>query len=210
MNPAIVLFSGASFVLLALSRWRKLFQTQVLLEKVCRVVLQQVATSEHRQVWIGLVGVPGAGKTTMANRVRHHLQAEHKLPTAVVSMDGYHYSRRELDRFPDPAEAHTRRGAPFTFDQHKFGAELELAKSVVRGGDSFWVRQRSSQTQPSSNLSSHSFLHSITNSRTLNQVPSRFRPHIEWLLWKATTYCWDRRQHTLNIPLKAGCELIGL
>lgn len=35
-------------------------------------------------------------------------------------MDGYHYSRADLDRFPDPAEAHRRRGAEFTFDGASF------------------------------------------------------------------------------------------
>jgi pantothenate kinase len=31
-------------------------------------------------------------------------------------MDGFHYTRAQLDAFPDPAEAHKRRGAPWTFD----------------------------------------------------------------------------------------------
>lgn len=33
-----------------------------------------------------------------------------------VPMDGYHYTRSQLDQFPNPREAHARRGAPWTFD----------------------------------------------------------------------------------------------
>lgn len=31
-------------------------------------------------------------------------------------MDGYHLTRAQLDALPDPATAHARRGAEFTFD----------------------------------------------------------------------------------------------
>lgn len=33
-----------------------------------------------------------------------------------VTMDGYHLTRAQLDQFEDPAEAHKRRGSPWTFD----------------------------------------------------------------------------------------------
>lgn len=35
-------------------------------------------------------------------------------------MDGYHYTRAQLDAMPDPATAHARRGAEFTFDGEAF------------------------------------------------------------------------------------------
>jgi pantothenate kinase len=35
-------------------------------------------------------------------------------------MDGYHLSRAQLDAMPDPANAHARRGAAFTFDGNSF------------------------------------------------------------------------------------------
>ncbi|VVT54039.1 uncharacterized protein SAPINGB_P003876 [Magnusiomyces paraingens] len=35
---------------------------------------------------------------------------------ATVTMDGYHLTRAQLDKFPNPAEAHARRGSPWTFD----------------------------------------------------------------------------------------------
>lgn len=35
-------------------------------------------------------------------------------------MDGFHYYKRQLDQFPDPAEAYARRGAHWTFDAQAF------------------------------------------------------------------------------------------
>lgn len=42
-------------------------------------------------------------------------------------MDGYHLSRAQLSAMPDPAIAHSRRGADFTFDDGSF---LELVKGL--------------------------------------------------------------------------------
>lgn len=42
-------------------------------------------------------------------------------------MDGYHLSRAQLSAMPDPATAHARRGAAFTFDDKAF---LELVKKL--------------------------------------------------------------------------------
>jgi len=35
-------------------------------------------------------------------------------------MDGFHLTRAQLDALPDPANAHARRGAEFTFDGEGF------------------------------------------------------------------------------------------
>jgi len=42
-------------------------------------------------------------------------------------MDGYHLSRAQLSAMPDPAHAHARRGAQFTFDGLSF---LSLIRSI--------------------------------------------------------------------------------
>lgn len=69
---------------------------------------------------IALAGVPGSGKTTMAKHVASIItseQAKRKGPSIVViSMDGFHLKRDELDRMPNREEAYVRRGAPWTFD----------------------------------------------------------------------------------------------
>ncbi|CCC69487.1 hypothetical protein NCAS_0C04970 [Naumovozyma castellii] len=47
----------------------------------------------------------------------------------VVPMDGFHLSRRCLDKFQDPIWAHKRRGSPDTFDSNNF---LELCKVISK------------------------------------------------------------------------------
>lgn len=43
-------------------------------------------------------------------------------------MDGYHLTRAHLSTLPDPATAHTRRGAEFTFDGPSFYALLRALR----------------------------------------------------------------------------------
>ena len=80
--------------------------------------------SESSQYWIGLAGAPGSGKSTVAQRIKEALGDQ----ITIIPMDGYHYSRSELDKMEDPEEAHERRGAPFTFNSQKFVADLVEAR----------------------------------------------------------------------------------
>lgn len=48
-------------------------------------------------------------------------------------MDGYHYTRAQLDAMPDPALAHARRGAEFTFDGEAFLALIRRLKEPLTG-----------------------------------------------------------------------------
>ncbi|KAH8680742.1 P-loop containing nucleoside triphosphate hydrolase protein [Xylariales sp. PMI_506] len=73
---------------------------------------------------VAFAGPPGSGKTTIAREVAHRLNGAgnnnsiNGTPGAVVviPMDGFHYTRAHLDTLPNPAEAHARRGAAWTFD----------------------------------------------------------------------------------------------
>ncbi|KAG0652048.1 uridine kinase [Hyphodiscus hymeniophilus] len=76
------------------------------------------------------------GKTTLAATVTQRLNAISSAlhgeasiaPIAgFVPMDGYHYYRSQLDAMPNPAHAHARRGAAFTFDGPAF---LSLVRKV--------------------------------------------------------------------------------
>jgi pantothenate kinase len=44
-------------------------------------------------------------------------------------MDGFHFTRAQLDRMADPVEAHARRGAAFTFNGDAF---LSLVRQLRR------------------------------------------------------------------------------
>jgi pantothenate kinase len=80
--------------------------------------------------WVGICGVPGAGKTTFAGELCEQLRRRLRT-VAVVPMDGYHYERKVLDTFPDPKLAHDRRGAPFTFDAQRFARDMKDARKLL-------------------------------------------------------------------------------
>ncbi|RPA83389.1 P-loop containing nucleoside triphosphate hydrolase protein [Ascobolus immersus RN42] len=87
------------------------------------------------RILIGIAGIPGSGKTTLAkriaNRINEILKESNDTDEEVaimVPMDGYHYYRHELDQMEDPAFAHARRGSPFTFNSAKL---LLLVQSLA-------------------------------------------------------------------------------
>jgi pantothenate kinase len=67
-----------------------------------------------QQLWVGLGGAPGSGKTTLSNKLAELLGGD--AVAACLSMDGFHYTKRQLEAFPDPEDAFRRRGSPPTFD----------------------------------------------------------------------------------------------
>ncbi|KAH6641702.1 P-loop containing nucleoside triphosphate hydrolase protein [Chaetomium tenue] len=91
-------------------------------------------TPSDTRFLIAIAGIPGSGKTTLSKRLTAALNARHAAhsPTdppiaAFVPMDGYHHTRAQLDAMPDPATAHARRGAEFTFDGEGF---VQLVKRL--------------------------------------------------------------------------------
>lgn len=79
------------------------------------------------RIVVTIAGIPGSGKSTAAANVAAALNAISPGIAAVVGMDGFHYSRAQLDKFNDPVSAHKFRGAAFTFDAEKV---VELARSL--------------------------------------------------------------------------------
>jgi pantothenate kinase len=78
---------------------------------------QLLATVVPRQRYmLGLAGAPGAGKSTVAQRLLEALPGR----AVVVPMDGYHLANSELARLGRAA----RKGAPDTFDSAGYVALL--------------------------------------------------------------------------------------
>lgn len=126
-----MLAATALFVSIALAaRYRSKSPQQQRLCRLSSEIQTLLKTSASSPIWIGISGIPGAGKSTIASQ----LQAYLPVACAVVSMDGYHCSRAELDGFDDPEAAHRFRGAPFTFNSQLFAKELREKKEELHCG----------------------------------------------------------------------------
>lgn len=84
-----------------------------LVTRASRLVdLARTESGSAQRRLLGIVGAPGAGKSTLASRIAEALVAD----AVVVPMDGFHLAQRELERLGRVE----RKGAPDTFDAHGF------------------------------------------------------------------------------------------
>ncbi|CCC12400.1 unnamed protein product [Sordaria macrospora k-hell] len=94
-----------------------------------------------QRLLIAIAGIPGSGKTTLAEILAKRLNFNHAQHSSEITsphykkiaitlpMDGFHLTRAQLSAMPDPEMAHARRGAEFTFDGKGF---YELVKELRR------------------------------------------------------------------------------
>lgn len=93
--------------------------------------LQQALAQLHQRLQrpgrhiVGLMGPPGAGKSTLAARIVAHFGAQ----AQVVPMDGYHLANSELERLGRRG----RKGAPDTFDAWGYVALLQRLRQQGPG-----------------------------------------------------------------------------
>src|SRR5215212_10006809 len=109
-----------------------------LLEQPVRRLVARLESATSRWI-IGLAGVPGSGKTTLAARLAEAVNARTAPNTvAALGMDGFHFTKAELGQFPNPAEAFARRGAPWTFDATALQQRLQLLREAAGREDIPW------------------------------------------------------------------------
>lgn len=70
------------------------------------------SASGRRRVLLGIAGAPGAGKTTLAERLVSAVREDGRFRAAHVPMDGFHLADAALDRLG----RRDRKGAIDTFD----------------------------------------------------------------------------------------------
>ena len=83
--------------------------------------------ADGRRKLLGLVGAPGAGKSTVAEAIRRSLGDR----AQVVPMDGFHLANVELQRLGRA----DRKGAPDTFDSAGYVALLQRLREQRPDGD---------------------------------------------------------------------------
>lgn len=83
-------------------------------------------TSKKKRLFVGISGAPGSGKTTSCSRIQKLLNS-----SMIISMDGFHYTKSQLNEFPNSQEAFQRRGSHWTFDSLKF---VNCIKDLIENG----------------------------------------------------------------------------
>jgi len=96
-------------------------------------LLELLPPARSARVVVGLVGLPGAGKSTQARLWAQRVNARANSPVMqTLGMDGFHLRLSELSKLLPPLNDVTRRGAPWTFDAQA----LVLRLAALRQRDS--------------------------------------------------------------------------
>ena len=84
-----------------------------------------LANADARRRIVAIAGPPGAGKSTLADRLKERINAARPGLADILPMDGYHLDDAVLN-----ARGHRpRKGAPHTFDLDGFRAMLERLRA---------------------------------------------------------------------------------
>ncbi|TIA86904.1 hypothetical protein E3P99_03537 [Wallemia hederae] len=89
------------------------------------------ARGSNERYLVGVGGFPGSGKSSFTKHLTDTFTS-HGVKAVAISMDGWHYTRDQLSKFPDPTAAFARRGAPHTFDADAYTQFIHSLKSEPR------------------------------------------------------------------------------
>jgi pantothenate kinase len=90
----------------------------LIIKEIDKLVQQANKDEKTNLIFIGIAGIPGAGKSTLSSELMTIFPLIKLIP-----MDGYHIYRKDLDE-----NGMVYRGAPFTFNSSKFKEDLFALK----------------------------------------------------------------------------------
>lgn len=97
--------------------------------------IQSLLQGPNPRSIIGIVGKPGAGKSTVVSEIEKRFDSSQ---VSVIPMDGYHLSNEELISL----DRRDRKGAPDTFDTQAFIELLSIVKNNAESEHRFPVFHR--------------------------------------------------------------------
>ncbi|CAJ1963548.1 unnamed protein product [Cylindrotheca closterium] len=132
---------------------------------------QTASFNEHQQIFVGIAGTPGSGKSFIAHQVcdeinRRNPNGDADAPECVVvGMDGYHHTRKQLKEMAESGhkfkvdhledgkfkvknvtmeyeELMARRGAAFTYCPDSFIRDLGIIKKTGQGSFPEYSREK--------------------------------------------------------------------
>ncbi len=110
---------------------------QTLSDPVQRL-LEHLDAKSSRTI-IGLAGLPGGGKTTIAQKWETKVNGiAGSNSMKVLGMDGFHLTKAQLSKMANPKTAFARRGAPWTFDPRGFKRKIVELKSTPNQESVYW------------------------------------------------------------------------
>ena len=102
-------------------------------------LLNLLELSDAPRLLIGLAGLPGAGKSTLASQWTNEVNARTRPGTMIaLGMDGFHLTKAQLRQMPNAEEAFARRGAPWTFDPVSLAKHLLDLRTAAGRESIFW------------------------------------------------------------------------
>jgi pantothenate kinase len=112
----------------------------VLHDDLVHRLLAKAKRATNARYVLGIAGIPGSGKSTLAGQLVARLN-EHGCDggAALVPMDGFHLTNARLDQL----DLRQRKGAPETFDVHRYVELLSMARREPAASMYFPVYDRS-------------------------------------------------------------------